>query len=188
MPPLKAQPSSRISGFSSSDNATSITNDSRRSSNSAAKTGVTLVFALRKSLIRSSTSKRRVSSVFLRLSAANRSFSSLMAMILLSFTASSALWALMLSVADFPFARSLRSLFCLLDETTTVSFCFLSLPPRPTSDSNGTISNWAALSRGAFSRFHGSFSAIHGYIIYVPIIVVRSFSFHTAVMLWHIFI
>ena len=46
---------------------------------------------------------------------------------------------------------------------------------------------WAALSRGAFSRFHAAYNAIHGHIIYVLIIVVRSFIFHTTVMLSYIF-
>ena len=46
---------------------------------------------------------------------------------------------------------------------------------------------WAALSRGAFSRFHGSYNASHGYIIHVLIIVVRSFIFHTTIMSSYIF-
>ena len=49
------------------------------------------------------------------------------------------------------------------------------------------LETWAALSRGAFSRFHGSYNAIHGYTISVLIIVVRSFIFHTTVMLSYIF-
>ena len=49
------------------------------------------------------------------------------------------------------------------------------------------VFSWAALSRGAFSRFHAAYNAIHGHIIYVLIFVVRSFIFHTTVMLSYIF-